>query len=736
MKKIISFLLVVALVMPTVLKSIANEGMWLPNLIKSLNYADMQKLGCKLTPEQIYDINHASIKDAIFQLGHIGGGEFQGFCTGEIVSGAGLLFTNHHCGYDAAAKLSSVEHDYLSDGYWAKAKDQELSAEGLCVSHLIKIETVTEKILKDVTVGMDESARKTAIKKAIAALEKETKESLGYEAKVKEMYLGNEYYLFVYEIFKDVRMVGFPPSSIGKFGGDTDNWMWPRHTGDFSIFRVYATKDGKPSAYSKDNVPYVPLHSLPISIKGVKQNDFTMIMGYPGTTERYLTSFGMNYKMTTFNPILVNLIGKKLEIWKEAMDKSDAIRIALASGYASYANTYKNFKGELLNLKQTDAISTKRQIEADFTKWVDQSTENKKRFGNVLTGIDSCYKKLCETGGELFYASQALLQGSSQVMLMQSYNALNTALENTKENKKQIDELTATLKKDLDEDFKDYYSELDMKVFSVMLKMYCKDISAEKQLKFFTEDLPKNYKGANINESIDKFVNDVATKSIFTDKARLQKFLDKPSKKALSSDPLLKYAQSIFATYQLTVVPQYLAIQGKLKPLEREFEAGLMLSQPNKKFYPDANSTFRVTYGTVQPYDPRDGAHYKFMTYLDGIMEKMDNTNDEFKVPAKLVELYKNKDYGQYADENGKMPVGFISDNDITGGNSGSPIMNGNGELVGLAFDGNWEWLCGNLVFNQTMQRTINVDSRYVLFIIDKFAGAHNIIEELDIRKN
>jgi hypothetical protein len=359
MKRIISLLLVVAFVIPSVLKTKADEGMWLPNLIKSLNYSDMQRLGCKLTPEQIYDINNSSIKDAIFQLMNASNGDYQGFCTGEIVSGKGLMFTNHHCGYDAIAKLSSVEHDYLTDGYWAKSHDQELSVEGLCVSHLIRIETVTDKILKDVTFDMDEAARKTSIKKAISALEKEIKESSKYEAKVKEMYLGNEYYLFVYEIFKDVRLVGAPPSSIGKFGGDTDNWMWPRHTGDFSVFRVYADKEGKPATYSKDNVPYTPLHSLPVSIKGVKQNDFTMIMGYPGSTERYLTSFGMNYKMTTFNPILVKLIGKKLDIWKEAMDKSDAIRIALASGYASYANTYKNFKGELLNLKQTDAISTK-----------------------------------------------------------------------------------------------------------------------------------------------------------------------------------------------------------------------------------------------------------------------------------------------------------------------------------------------------------------------------------------
>jgi hypothetical protein len=736
MKRIISLLLVVAFVIPSVLKTKADEGMWLPNLIKSLNYSDMQRLGCKLTPEQIYDINNSSIKDAIFQLMNASNGDYQGFCTGEIVSGKGLMFTNHHCGYDAIAKLSSVEHDYLTDGYWAKSHDQELSVEGLCVSHLIRIETVTDKILKDVTFDMDEAARKTSIKKAISALEKEIKESSKYEAKVKEMYLGNEYYLFVYEIFKDVRLVGAPPSSIGKFGGDTDNWMWPRHTGDFSVFRVYADKEGKPATYSKDNVPYTPLHSLPVSIKGVKQNDFTMIMGYPGSTERYLTSFGMNYKMTTFNPILVKLIGKKLDIWKEAMDKSDAIRIALASGYASYANTYKNFKGELLNLKQTDAISTKKQIEKEFTNWANQTPENQKRFGKVLSGIDSCYSKLCETGGELFYASQALLQGSSQVMLMQSYNALGTALENSKENQKQIEDLTTSLKSELDETFKDYNSEVDMKVFSEMLKMYCADLPANKQLKFFTEELPKNYKADSINESIDKFVNDVATNSIFTDKARLQKFLDKPSKKIISNDPLLLYAKSIFGTYQMTVVPQYLAIQGKLKPLEREFEAGLMLSQPNKKFYPDANSTFRFTYGTVQPYDPRDGAHFKYMTYMEGIMEKMDNTNDEFKVPQKLVELYNKKDYGQYADENGKMPVAFLSNNDITGGNSGSPIMNGNGELVGLAFDGNWEWLCGNLVFNQDMQRTINVDVRYVLFIIDKFGGAKNIIDELDIRKN
>ena len=736
MKKIYSFLLIVAFIIPSVISSRADEGMWLPNLIKSLNYADMQRLGCKLTPEQIYDINHSSIKDAIFQLVKESNGDYQGFCTGEIVSGSGLMFTNHHCGYDAAATLSSVEHDYLTDGFWAKSKDQELSAEGLCVSHLIRIETVTDKILKDVTVGMDESARKDAIKKAIKALEKEAKETSGYEAKVKEMYLGNEYYLFVYEVFKDVRMVGFPPSSIGKFGGDTDNWMWPRHTGDFSIFRVYASKDGKPAKYSKDNVPYTPLYSLAISTKGVKQNDFTMILGYPGTTERYLSSYGMKYKMNTFDPTVVKLLGKKLDVWKEAMDKSDAVRIAMASQYAMIANGYKNFKGEQLNLKQTDAISIKESIEAEFTKWVEQSPENKKRFGNVLAGIDSCYAQMNASGSLLFYASLALLQGSSQVMQMQAYMPLSNLLKDSKNNKAQIEEQVTELKKNLDEDFKDYLPEMDMKAFSALLKMYCADIPADKQLKFFTEELPKQYKGDDVNAQIDNFINTLTTKSIFTDKARMQKFLDKPSQKTLDSDPLYKYAQSIFGAYQMTLVPGYLAIQGKLKPLEREFEAGLMLSQPSRKFYPDANSTFRLTYGTVQPYDPRDGAHFKYMTYMDGIMEKMDNSNDEFKVPAKLVELYKNKDFGAYADENGKMPVAFISDNDITGGNSGSPILNGNGELIGLAFDGNWEWLCGNLVFNEKLQRTINVDVRYVLFVIDKFAGAKNIIDELNIVKN
>ncbi len=736
MKRIYSMILVLAFVAPIALKTIADEGMWLPNLIKSLNYSDMQRLGCKLTPEQIYDINHASIKDAIFQLGNMQGGEFQGFCTSEVVSGSGLLFTNHHCGYDAAAKLSSVEHDYLSDGYWAKSKDQELSAEGLCVSHLIRIEIVTDRILKDVTVGMDESARKDAVKKAMKALEKETKESSGYEARVKEMYLGNEYYLFVFEVFKDVRMVGFPPSSIGKFGGDTDNWMWPRHTGDFSIFRVYASKDGKPAAYSKDNVPYVPAYSLPISIKGVKQNDFTMIMGYPGQTERYLTSYGMKYKMTTFDPIITKLLGKKLAIMKEAMDKSNEVRIALSSEYAQISNGYKNFGGELLNLKQTDAISMKKQIEENFTKWVNQSEENKARFGNVLAGIDSCYTQMCATGNLLFYSSLALIQGSSRTMMMQSYMPLANLLKDAKTNKDQIDKQTEELKKDIEEDYKDYYVETDMKAFNALLKMYCADIPVEKQMAFFFEDIKKKYKGSDINANIDNFVNIVKEKSIFTDKARLEKFLEKPSLKILENDPLYSYAQSIFGSYQLTIIPAYLGIQGKLKPLEREFEAGLMKSMPNKNFYPDANSTFRLTYGTVQPYDPRDGAHYKYMTYMDGIIEKMDNSNDEFKVPDKLVELYKKKDFGPYADENGKMPVAFISDNDITGGNSGSPIMNGNGELVGLAFDGNWEWLCGNLVFNQAMQRTINVDVRYVLFVIDKFAGAHNIIEELNIVKN
>lgn len=712
----------------------ADEGMWIPSLIGKLNYADMQKLGCKLTPDEIYSINHSSIKDAIFQLGHETNGEFVGFCTGEIVSNQGLLFTNHHCGYEAIAKLSTVEHDYLANGFWAKNKSEELLAEGLCVSHLIRIDDVTQRVLENVKDDMTEEDRNSAIRKAISAIEKEAKEGNDYQAKVKQFFGGNEFYLFVYEIFRDVRLVGAPPSSIGKFGGDTDNWMWPRHTGDFSIFRVYTAPDGKPAPYNKDNIPYKPLYHLSISIKGIKPNDFTMIMGYPGQTERYLTASGMEFKRDVYNPTLIKLVEHKLNVWKKYMDASDEIRIALASDYASLANGYKLWQGERITLLKTNAISQRAIYDEKLQTWINADANRKEMFGDIIDDYKDAYKAISEPITHLIYISFGILQGSSQILPIQSFLALQPLLEDKKSNEKMINETIAQLKKEADEMFKNYYPDIDKDAFRTLLLAYLRDIPKNQQLSYFTTDFPRKFKGKNDEDRVNNFLNVVYKKSIFTDKTRMAKFIENPSASVLSKDPLLEFQNAIVGEYQFNLIPTYLSTNNKLKVLDRKYFKAIRMFEPNKSFYPDANSTFRLTYGTVQPYKPRDAVYYNYITYLDGVIEKMDSTNREFKVDPRLVELYKKKDYGRYADETGKLPVAFISDNDITGGNSGSPIMNANGDLIGIAFDGNWEWLCSNFIYNKDLQRTINVDIRYVLWVIDKFAGATNILNELTIK--
>lgn len=709
----------------------ADEGMWLPNLISKLNYADMQRLGCKLTPEEIYSINHSSIKDAIFQLVNETNGELVGFCTGEIVSKQGLMFTNHHCAYDAIAKLSTLEHDYLSNGFWAKNYAEELPTD-IFASRIVRIEDVTERVLENVKDDMKEEERKKLIRKAIEKIESEAKENTHYQAKVKSVFSGNEYYLFVFEVFKDVRLVGAPPSSIGKFGGDTDNWMWPRHTGDFAVLRVYVSPDGKPAKYSKENKPYEPIYHLPVSIKGVKPNDFTMIMGYPGQTERYLTASGMEYKRDVYNPTLINLVGKKLDVWKKYMDSSKEIQLAMASNYAALANGYKLWQGEVLTLKKTDAIYKRSKYDEQLENWIKDGKIEK--YGNLIQEYKEAYKNMSEPIKHLIYVSFCLLQGSSQIMSIQPFLALEPLLKNKKDNEKAIQETIKDLKEKAKELFKNYYANIDKEVFKIMLLTYINDIPKEQQLTFFTNDLMKNYKGKTIEQKIESFLDQIYTKSIFTDKQRMDKFLENPSEAILAKDPLIIFQKSLLGEYQFKLIPAYQQANSKFNTLDRKYFKAIKEFDPNRILYPDANSTLRLTYGTVQPYKPKDAVYYNYITYLDGVIEKWDDTHPEFKVHPKLIELYNKKDFGRYADETGKLPLAFISNNDITGGNSGSPILNANGELIGIAFDGNWDWLCSNFIYNKDLQRTINVDSRYVLWVIDKFAGATNIINELTIQ--
>ncbi len=699
----------------------ADEGMWILSLIHK-NYDDMKRQGFKLTADDIYNINKASLKDAIcglsnerFPMGF--------FCSAEIVSGQGLMLTNHHCGYESIQNHSTVEHDYLSDGFWAFSKDQELSNEGMCASFLVKIEDVTDRILKDVTEDLSYEKRQSLINKAIKEIEKEAKKDNSYNVEVKDMFAGNQYFLFVFETFKDIRLVGAPPSSVGKFGGDTDNWMWPRHTGDFSMFRVYCAPDGKSAKYSKDNVPYQPKQFLPVSIKGVDKGDFAMVIGFPGQTERYMTSFGVKEKIDILNPAAIKIRTKKLDLMKEDMDASSKVRIQYASKYAQTANYWKYFIGESKGLRKLNVIGQKQELEKQFTEWLNATPERQKLYGNVLPTLDKFYTGNKEKSFAYQYVLEGLFQGGEIVAFPLQSMQLYRALSAEKPDANTIKTFTDGLREASKNYFKDYNASTDKKIFAALLKYYYEDVPQAYQLEIFSM-VQKKYKG-----DFNRFAEDVFKKSVFADEARFNAFLDKPSKKVLDNDLAFTISQQ--------TLQQYFSLGNSASDESdnalRLFEKGIMEMQTGKLFYPDANSTIRLTYGTVGDYKPADAVNYNYYTTLSGIIEKEDSTNDEFVVPDKLKELYNKKDFGQYALPNNDLRVCFTTNNDITGGNSGSAVINGNGELIGIAFDGNWEAMSGNIAFENTLQKCINVDIRYVLFIIDKYAGAKNLINEMKL---
>ncbi len=695
----------------------ADEGMWLPLFIERLNYVDMQKEGLKLTAEEIYSVNNSSLKDAIIQFGN--------GCTGEIISNQGLVLTNHHCGYGAIQSHSSTQHDYLADGFWAMNMKEELKNEGLTARFLVRIEDVTPRILKDLNDNMSEAERSEAITKLAKTITDEAENGTGYQARVASFFKGNEFYLFVYEVFRDVRLVGAPPSSIGKFGADTDNWMWPRHTGDFSLFRVYTNAEGKPADYNENNVPLKPRHHLPVSLAGVEKGDFAMIMGYPGGTDRYMTSWGVDQAININNPTIVNIRAKKLAIMREDMDASRDINIKYASKYAGIANYWKYFIGQTRGLKRLNVYEDKQRIEADFEKWVNASADRKAKYGNVLSDFANAYKKLNEYHVQRIYYSEAIVRGAEIMTLANGFNMLATELKADKPSAEKIAKMKENLLKFSERHFKNYNEQTDLKLLSAMLQMYYENVPVDHQPAAFRALVAKN------KNNYTKIAGDIFEKSIFSKKANVDAFIANPNIKKLEKDPAFKLVKEFntkFSDNQKNIADA----NTSLEKSGRLFIAGLREMQPDRKFYPDANSTMRLTYGKVLDYYPADAVHYDYYTTMKGIMEKEDSTNWEFVVPAKLKELYEKKDFGVYG-VNGEMPVCFLSTNDITGGNSGSPVINGNGELIGLAFDGNWEAMSGDIAFEPELQRTINVDIRYVLFIIDKYAGAKNLIDELTL---
>ena len=727
MKKLLVFALAILAMMGRVR---ADEGMWLPMFVERLNYVDMQKMGLQLTPEELYSINHNSLKDAIVGLGSEP--KPRGFfCTGEIVSEKGLLFTNHHCGYSAIQKLSSVEHDYLKDGFWAKNYSEELPAPEMTASFLIRMEDVTKDILGVVTDDMDWQARNKAINGKIKELEAAASEDGKFNPVIKGFFEGNEYYMFVYQVYTDVRLVGVANSSIGKFGGDTDNWMWPRHTGDFSIFRVYADKDGKPAAYSKDNVPLVPKHHLPISLDGVKQDDFTMIWGFPGSTERYMSSYGIDYNVDTFYPIIIDIFGKELEVMEEFMQKDDAINLMYADNHAGLANTWKNFIGQCTMLRKNKVSEAKVTLENRFKQWVNESAARKAEYGEALPNLKKAYEDLGGVAKSLFYPNFVSQMGpvGTSAAFMGYYMAATGDDKDMKEAAAM--ELQAM---DVDGLFAETDPQVEHKMFAEMLKLYRNAFKAEELPEFYSKVIDKKFKG-----DIDAFADYVYENSIFATPESIKAFIANPKAKKMEKDYAFQLNQEL-TEIMMQAAPAYRMANNTVKENDHIFVKGLREyyaeTQPNKSLYPDANSTMRMSYGSVQDYMPADAVHYDYVCTANGILEKYVPGDYEFDAPKRLIELIEKKDFGPYADENGDLIVCFLSTNDITGGNSGSPIMNGKGELIGLAFDGNWEAMSGDVNFEPRLQRTINVDARYVLFIIDKYAGATNLIDELDIRKS
>jgi hypothetical protein len=698
--------------------AVAKEGMWLPSLIHKLNIKTMQDMGCELSAEDIYSINQSSLKDAIVALD-------RGSCTAEVISKDGLLLTNHHCGFGEIQQHSSVEHDYLQDGFWARSKEEELPNPGKTVTFLISVEDVTAKVLADVTDEMSESERNDKIDQAVRQLEKEAKGDTHYEVYIRDFLKANQYFLFVTETFKDVRLVGAPPQALGKFGGDTDNWMWPRHTNDFSMFRVYCGPDGLPAEYSEDNVPYQPKHHLPISLKGVDEGDFAMVFGYPGSTNRYKTSWGIDYTMKVTNTARILVREKKLDIIADYMATSQKAKIQYASKHARSANYYKNAIGQNQALTKLGIIAQKQELEKEFTNWVNANADRKAKYGEALSLIEESYKEV-EAEKAMEFAAEALLRGPEIFMFAYRANQLADLLEKPEENKDKIEAFSGRLEESLDAFYKDYDAATDEKIVAALMKIYAENISSGYYPSFFAE-IQNKYKG-----DYAKYTEKMFKKSIFDNQEELTAFLENPSLKTLQKDMVFQAAIDIFDMYRATSMSLRDGDE-KLQKGRRLFVAGLMEMQPDKKFYPDANSTMRLTYGTVMPYDPRDGVTYKYYTTTDGYLEKEIPGDYEFDVPARMKELLLDENFGQYADEDGKLRACFITDNDITGGNSGSPVINGKGELIGIAFDGNWEAMSGDLDFEENLQRCINVDIRFVLWVVDIYAGAQNLIDEMTI---
>ena len=716
MKRLVSIF--IALIVSLNMSLRADEGMWLLPLLEQLNMGKMTELGLELSAEEIYSLNQPSIKDAIVIFG--------GGCTAEIVSPQGLLLTNHHCGYGSIQAHSTIEHDYLQDGFWAMSKDEELPNPRLSVTFLVRIEYVSDRVLKDVTADMTEEERANAINKVRGEIVNEATEGTHYRANVSSFFGGNNYYLLVYELYNDVRLVGAPPSSIGKFGHDTDNWEWPRHTGDFSVFRVYMGPDGKPAEYSEDNVPLKPRYYLPVSAKGVNENDFAMILGYPGGTQRYMTSYGVDEVLTITHPNRIKIRGIRQEILMADMMADPKVNIQYASKYSGSSNYWKFSIGQKQGLERLNVKGKKEKIEKRFTEWVNKNAERKELYGDALELIKTSIEGRAKYNNAQQYLSECLMQGTELPSVTRNAQGLLSALAGDDE--EEINEAVRRLKQRAEGFYKDYNPPTDRKATKAMIKVFKEDTDPLFWPEFVRQ-IDEEFGG-----DVDKYVDYMFDNSIFTTEDKLMNFLTDPDAEKLETDPALKSGMDIMMAYR-DLMQKSGEFNIRLDKGRRLYIAGLREMDPDLVLYPDANFTMRLTYGSVLPYQPKDAVIYKHYTTMQGVMEKYVPGDYEFDLPDRLIELYEQKKFGKYADPAGHMPICFLTNNDITGGNSGSPVINGKGELLGLAFDGNWEAMSGDVAFEPDLQRCINVDIRYVLWIMDIYAGAGYLVEEMDIRE-
>jgi len=715
-------LILSAVLMLNVSMVLADEGMWLLALLKNKNISEMQKKGLKLTAEQIYDVNQSCLKDAVIGLGNAGR-PFWHFCTGEIVSPEGLFFTNHHCGFGMIQSHSSVEHDYLADGFWAYSKDQELPNEGITASILVRMEDVTERVMSALNNDMNETKRNEAIEKISKKIAEEATKDTKYHAYVADMFENNQFFLFVYTIYEDIRLVGAPPSSMGKFGGDTDNWMWPRHTADFSMFRIYTAPDGSPAPYAKENVPLKPKHFLPVSIKGIEDGDFAMIMGFPGTTNRYITSYGLQETMDVTNKLRYEIRDVKINVLRKEMASDQAIRIKYASKYASCSNYWKYSNEQNKALKALNTMDIKREIEKQYLKWAEGKEA---KYSDVLKILEKSYADRKPYATARMYVLEGLLTGPELPYFAVQCSGLIAALES--KDQVRIDGLIKKLKEVAIDFYKDYNPATEQKLIASLFEYTYKNMDPQYYPDFFGQ-VEKKFKG-----DFNKYAQTMIEKSVFATQEKFYAFLDNPNPKVLKTDLVLIAGNSIYAKYR--ELSTSMRDAGKqVDEANRMFVEGMLDINKGKAMAPDANSTIRLTYGNVGSYKPRDAVNYNYYTTIEGVMQKEDPNSSEFTVPQRLKDLYKAKDFGPYTNSKGELVACFITNNDITGGNSGSPVINAKGELIGLAFDGNSEAMSGDIDFEENLQRCINLDVRYALFIIDKYAGATNLIKEMKIVK-